>query len=559
MKKIISLCLFITYSLFLFTPILSYSQEQYRDVQVKGSAPIKGSEDEAKKLAIKDALRQAVEMAVGTIIKSQTEMKDFETVKDEVTSNAEGFVKSYDILRESSKGGRYEVVLIAKVMTERISEAFKKRLDKASAALGKPSIAFVLTTWKKIGEKGESYTRTDQVDVSGRYKGQSSVDGSYDTSRSSDARFGASSRDSGSVRYDVSKSSSGAAEGQLSLSERGSAGVSATGRARATEDSVSVSGDASGYRTYDGKGSASYRTSSTKSGKGSYDVSQSQERQASFSGRDSGSVRARLDESSSQDASLKVTRATSSAKRLSETEWKKYPDPAIITAFQQEFKEKGFDPIGADKAREIVMAESLVKTSIDIFDRSAVRKEAEKEGANFVARGEAKIIDYEISPATGNIVARSQIDVEIIDVNSGDIVASYVNTSQASSTSRETAETQAIKAVAVLAARTLANQTLETWEKRATQGQFFTVEVHNYKSSRSQLRPILKTIESLAEIRNQTTDDNKKILRVQVSYKGARNKLGDAILTALEGMPGFSEKEFDGPYFEGGVIKYIFK
>jgi len=552
--KIITLVLFLTLLIF----NLSSAQEQYRDVRVKGSAPIKGiSEDEAKKLAIKDALRSAVEMAVGTIIKSQTEMKDFQTVKDEVTSNAEGFVKSYDILKETVSGDRFEVVLNAKVLTERISEAFKKRLSKASAALGRPSIAFVLTTWKKIGERGESSTRTDQVDVSSRYKGQSSVDGSYDTSRSSEARFGSSSRDSGSVRYDASGSRSGSVEAQLSGSERGSAGIQATGRARASDDSVTVSGDASGYRTYEGRGSASYKGSYSKSGRGSYDVSQSKEREARYSERDSGSVRAKLDESASQDASLKVTRSSSSAKRLSETEWKKYADPAIITSFQQEFNEKGFDTKATDKAREIVMAESLVKTSIDIFDRSAVRREAEKEGANFVARGEAKIIDYETSPATGNVVARAQVDVEIIDVNSGDIVASYVDTTKATSSSRENAETQAIKAISVLAARTLANQTLEKWERRASEGQFFTIEVHNIKSARSQQRPILKTIESLAEIRNQTSD--KGVLRIEVSYKGSRNKLGDAIIDGLGDRPGFSEREFEGPYYEGGTIKYIFK
>ena len=47
---------------------------------------------------------------------------------------------------------------------------------------------------------------------------------------------------------------------------------------------------------------------------------------------------------------------------------------------------------------------------------------------------------------------------------------------------------------------------------------------------------------------------------MQVSFKGAKNKLGDAILDKLEGdkTPGFSAAEFDGPKIDEGKIVFTF-
>ena len=450
----------ITITLLMLVSVLSnvcWSQE-YKEITVSGTADIvRDNEDQAKKLAVQDALRTAVEMGVGVVIQSRTEVKDFELIKDEIKSNAEGFVKEYDIIKEAAKDGKYNVTLKAKVLTERINEAFKKRLGKAAQALGNPSITFVLTTWKKIAERGGFESRTAQVDVSAKRRDQAQIDGSID-------------EESGSYR-----------------------------------------------------------------------------------------VKGAVDSSKAIDASAKVTKSSTSAMRLSEIEWKKFPDMTIIDSFNQEFKEKSFDLMAADEARKIAQAESLASTSIDVFDREQVRKKAEKEGANFVARGEVQIIDYRVSESTGKPVVTSKVGVEIIDVNSGDIVGAYSDTTSATSSSRQEAEAQAIKKIAVLAARTLAGQTLETWEKRGTVGQFYTIEVRNITNIRQQQRPLIKAIESVATIRQQTNPTDK-VLLMQVSFKGAKNKLGDAILDKLEGdkTPGFSEKEFEGPSIVEGKIVFKF-
>ncbi|MDI9571426.1 MAG: flagellar assembly protein T N-terminal domain-containing protein [Pseudomonadota bacterium] len=543
----------------LLLPDVSWSQE-YREITVSGTANIAaGDEEAAKKLAVRDALRTAVEMGVGVVIQSSTDVKDFEVIKDEIKSNAEGYVKEYDIIKEGARSGRYNVTLRAKVMTEKINEAFKKRLSKASQALENPSITFVLTTWKKIAEKGGFESKTEQIDVSTKRRDQATIDGGIDEKASAAVRYSADSRKKSSESIDVGVQEQANVDYKVSAKERGKASARAAMRGRATDDSAEVSGEVEASRRYDGQASAGYKGSYAGKGRAAYEGSSSQSGEAGVSQSGSYKVKGAIDTSRASDASMKVTKYSSSAMRLSETEWKKYPDMTVIDSFNQEFKEKGFELKATDEATRIAMAESLSSAAIDVFDREQVRKKAEKEGANFVARGEVQIIDYRISESTGRPVVTSKVGVQIVDVNSGDIVSSYSNTTSATNPSREEAEAQAIKKIAVLAARTLAGQTLETWEKRASAGQFYTIEVRNITNARKQQRPLLKTIKSVATIRQHTNPANN-VLLVEVSFKGNKDKLGDVILDKLENdrTPGFSSDEFDGPKIDGGKIVFTF-
>ncbi|HOV91159.1 MAG TPA: flagellar assembly protein T N-terminal domain-containing protein [Syntrophorhabdaceae bacterium] len=536
-----------------------WSQE-YKDITVSGTAVIVGdNEDQAKKLAVHDALRTAVEMGVGVIIQSSSEVKDFELIKDEIKSNAEGYIKEYDIIKEGAKNGKYNVTLRAKVLTEKINEAFKKRLNKVARALGNPSITFVLTTWKKIGEKGGFESKTEQVDVSAKHRDRAQIDGGIDEKASAESKYSGSTRAKSSMSADISTKERASAEFKGSSSGKGMASASVAARGKATDDSIEASGDVKASRSYDGQAKADYQGSYDGKGRAAYEGSASRSGEASGSQSSSYKVKGAVDSSKAVDASLKVTKSSSSTMRLSEIEWKKFPDMTIIDAFGQEFKERGFDLMAADEARKIAQAESLASSPIDVFDREQVRKKAEKEGANYVARGEVQIIDYQISESTGKPVVRSKVGVEIIDVNSGDIVGVYSNTTNATSSSREEAEAQAIKKIAVLAAKTLAGQTVETWEKRSAVGQFYTIEVRNITNTRKQQRPLIKVIESVANIRQQTNPENK-VLLIQVSFKGTKEKLGEVILDKLESekILGFSAEEFDGPKIEGGKIVFIF-
>ncbi|TRZ42626.1 hypothetical protein D4S03_12320, partial [bacterium] len=158
----------------------------------------------------------------------------------------------------------------------------------------------------------------------------------------------------------------------------------------------------------------------------------------------------------------------------------------------------------------------------------------------------------------GNQEVKTQIGVEIIDVNSGDIVGSFTNTATAISSNIEEAKVQSIKKNAVMAARTLAGQTIDVWQKRALSGKQYSIEVRNVKSVRSQQLPIIAAIKGIAQITNQTNSD-KTTLLVRVMYKGDKDSLGTGIIEAVGSKPGFSEAEFDGPANEDGKIVFTFK
>ena len=96
-----------------------------KTLEVTGSATIySGNAGSAKNQALKNALRQAVEQGVGVFIDSNTLSQNYEVVKDEILSTSEGFVSSYDIVREgtTSGGSVYEVTLKVEVEEGRIKD-----------------------------------------------------------------------------------------------------------------------------------------------------------------------------------------------------------------------------------------------------------------------------------------------------------------------------------------------------------------------------------------------------------------------------------------------------
>jgi hypothetical protein len=70
----------------------------------------------ARDQAIDDAMRKAVQQALGTQIKSETLVQNFQLVDDQILSWSAGYVKKYDILREGrAPGDTYEVQMRAEV------------------------------------------------------------------------------------------------------------------------------------------------------------------------------------------------------------------------------------------------------------------------------------------------------------------------------------------------------------------------------------------------------------------------------------------------------------
>ena len=524
---------------YLLFPLVSDAADQ--TVTAMGRADIIGNnKDGARSKALANAYRDAVEKGIGVWIQSNTEVKEAMLVKDQILTKAEGYVTDHEIVKESVENSVLSVTIKATVSIDRIGADFKTLVGRVSTQMGNPSITFVLTTWEKRGSTGSSSSASatdssvredmkskyDQGDEA-RTKNDSSASLSVKEKASLDSKVRTAERASVNARATGSYSGSGSRSDNAE-NYSGSAGISASGNS-----TYAGSMQAKASQSYDGSAQAASAQASSSQQKGYADASKS------------------------ADSSVK-TKTDASFSQISEDLWVKYPSSAIIDSFNQEFKEKKFNLVATDKAMEIANSKSLTATSVNPFDRKLVREAAEKEGANFVARGEVQILDTAVSASTGNTEVTAQIGVQIIDVGSGDIVASYANTSTASSSKPMEAKAQSIKKVAVLAARTLAGQTIDTWQDRSLNGRTYTIEIRKITSKRGQERPILNAIESLAQI-TASTNPEKDVLLVKVLFKGEKKKLEDGLLDALGSKPGFSEKEFDGPETIEGKIVFSFK
>ena len=88
------------------------------EVTAEGEAAVfSGNLGSAKKQALVNAQRAAVEQGVGLILDSKTVASNFEVIRDEVLTSSQGFVKSYKILSEgrSADGSSFRVKIRAEV------------------------------------------------------------------------------------------------------------------------------------------------------------------------------------------------------------------------------------------------------------------------------------------------------------------------------------------------------------------------------------------------------------------------------------------------------------
>lgn len=507
-------------------------------VMVSGSATEKKQTNLAYEDALRNALIAAVEKNLGTWLNSQSSSisfssaNEFAQAKQDILSKYENYIVDYKVRKRGlSSKGLYEVTASVTVSNDRLAGDLRKYVGALKSKMDNPSIAFVLTSWEKKG-----------VFTTVVAKGNVSTKNSYSGNEQSEDYSYNESAQSGSL----SARASGAAYAERNVSGSGRVSGSERGRIRGDvdENSASYDGRYEASGSYEGEVRGSARASQRVDA--SY-ASSSKNASRNANGR---AVSGQNESNSSIDASLTTG-------KIDETMFAKFADMGIIDGFQQEFKEKGFDLKAADKAREIAIAPSAAQTGINVSDRSAVRDLAEKEGANFVARGEVMLLGQERSAATGQPEITAKIGTEIIDVNSGDIVASYSNTVTASNSNIDKAKSQVVKKAAVVAARTLASQTLQTWQERAENGRQYTVEVRNMTKARSQKLPFEKALKSIAKISSQTSPKTG-VQTYQLLYKGSKSDLGMAIIEAIGDAKGFSESEFDGPADENGKIVFTF-
>lgn len=94
------------------------SENEAIEVTAEGVGAIKGDAADARRAAIDDGLRIAVEQAKGVWVSAETEVESYAAIKDEIATKCKGYVKTYQILNENKdeKEKLYRVRLQAAVL-----------------------------------------------------------------------------------------------------------------------------------------------------------------------------------------------------------------------------------------------------------------------------------------------------------------------------------------------------------------------------------------------------------------------------------------------------------
>lgn len=128
-KVLLALCVFI------FSANITFAQ----NITVSGYGD---SYDDAER----DALRNAVEKAVGTLIDSQTLIRNNTLIEDEIYTTSRGFINNYTVVNKKYNSGNYEVYINADVDTNTNSRLMNEltRLGIIDKQLRDPKIAVII-------------------------------------------------------------------------------------------------------------------------------------------------------------------------------------------------------------------------------------------------------------------------------------------------------------------------------------------------------------------------------------------------------------------------------
>lgn len=151
--------------LFLFVAGLAYAGEKEKiSVTVVGQGSLEGSTiEKAEKNALKNAFQLAIEQGLGTFIRSETEVANFDLVKDKIISKSEGYILGYKKLRQWDDGKILNVKIKAVVSLKQLGNDFRAMLKAVTRQIDNPVIAFVLTAWEVPEATGQKKHLEGQI------------------------------------------------------------------------------------------------------------------------------------------------------------------------------------------------------------------------------------------------------------------------------------------------------------------------------------------------------------------------------------------------------------
>ena len=114
-------------------PLLAEKGNKFKTVTSKGFASVKSTSfKKARNVAIQDALRNAVQQANGLAIKGKSGRLG-EAITMAISSQSQGYVRSYEILDENNKRGELIVVIVAEVDEGKLVKDARFFLDAFSS------------------------------------------------------------------------------------------------------------------------------------------------------------------------------------------------------------------------------------------------------------------------------------------------------------------------------------------------------------------------------------------------------------------------------------------
>jgi len=130
-------------------------------ITADGVAAVTGNVAIAREKAIDDALRRAVEQAVGTLISSDTMTNNFQVVHDKILAQTSGYVRKYEIIKEEQVGQEFRVTVMADVGRENLQRSLEA-LGLLHELKEKPKVMVIIeekvgglfgtTAWENVGQ-----------------------------------------------------------------------------------------------------------------------------------------------------------------------------------------------------------------------------------------------------------------------------------------------------------------------------------------------------------------------------------------------------------------------
>ena len=135
----------LVFLLVVFVASSAFSQQETQTIETQGYGVIISSDlANARDRAIDDALRKAVEQAVGTMVTSDTEVQNFQLKKDEILSQTAGFVQRYEVARGwKEDASTYVVTVRAVVKIGNLKEDLQAK-GILMERIGKPRIMILM-------------------------------------------------------------------------------------------------------------------------------------------------------------------------------------------------------------------------------------------------------------------------------------------------------------------------------------------------------------------------------------------------------------------------------